>query len=181
MTPDRPTAPGSCGGAEAKKDHNHPRLRLQITIRPVSPYHLTIKANRLLGGGGGQIGFAMCQKAEEVRGLTSGVMDLLTGPHHTSFSEPGSFTIRLSRGERPVLAPEYAVNAPVEVMADPVSYTRASSYRAATEGLPICVAVSALEEGGTWPRCYLQWQHGRSRCEQSHGAPLQSRCARVAP
>jgi hypothetical protein len=93
----------------------------------------------------------MGQRAEEICELTSGVMGLLTGPHHTSFSEPGSFTIRLSKGERPVLAPEYAVSAPVEVMADPVSYTRASSYRAATEGLPICVAVSAPEEGGTGP------------------------------
>ena len=72
--------------------------------------------------------------------LTSGVIGLLTGlsncqyhdptrcqavtatyPHHTSFSEPGSFTIRLSKGERPVFAPEYAVRAPVEVMAEPVS------------------------------------------------------------
>lgn len=64
-------------------------------------------------------------------------MGLLTGPHQTSFSELSSFTIRLSSGERPVFAPEYAVSAPVEVMADPVSYTRASSYRAATEGLAI--------------------------------------------
>lgn len=64
-------------------------------------------------------------------------MGLLTGPHQTSFSEPPSFTIRLSSGERPVFAPEYAVNAPVEVMADPVSYTKASSYSAATEGLAI--------------------------------------------
>jgi hypothetical protein len=30
-------------------------------------------------------------------------------------------TIRLSRGDRPVFAPEYAVRAPVEVIADPVS------------------------------------------------------------
>jgi len=44
-----------------------------------------------------------------------------------SFSEPGSFTIRLSNGERPVFAPEYAVRAPVDVMAEPVSKTRASS------------------------------------------------------
>lgn len=36
------------------------------------------------------------------------------------------------------MAPEYAVKAPVEVMAEPVSYTKASSYKAATEGLPIC-------------------------------------------
>lgn len=48
-------------------------------------------------------------------------MGLLTGPHQISFSEPSSLTIRLSRGERPVLAPEYAVKAPVEVMAEPVS------------------------------------------------------------
>lgn len=64
-------------------------------------------------------------------------MGLLTGPHQTSFSEPSSLTMRLSRGERPVLAPEYAVKAPVEVMAEPVSYTKASSYNAATEGLAI--------------------------------------------
>lgn len=48
-------------------------------------------------------------------------MGLLTGPHQMSFSELASLTIRLSRGERPVLAPEYAVNAPVDVMAEPVS------------------------------------------------------------
>lgn len=53
--------------------------------------------------------------------LTSGVIGLLTGPHHTSFSDPSSLTIRLSSGERPVFAPEYAVIAPVDVMADPVS------------------------------------------------------------
>lgn len=52
---------------------------------------------------------------------TSGVISLFTGPHHTSFSEPGSRTIRLSRGERPVFAPEYAVKAPLDVMAEPVS------------------------------------------------------------
>ena len=48
-------------------------------------------------------------------------MALLTGPHQISFSELSSLTIRLSRGDRPVLAPEYAVNAPLEVMAEPVS------------------------------------------------------------
>jgi hypothetical protein len=42
-------------------------------------------------------------------------------PHQISFSELGSLTIRLSRGERPVFAPEYAVRAPVDVMAEPVS------------------------------------------------------------
>lgn len=68
---------------------------------------------------------------------TWGDIGLLTGPHQTSFSEPSSLTIRLSRGERPVLAPEYAVKAPVEVMAEPVSYTKASSYNAATEGFAI--------------------------------------------
>jgi hypothetical protein len=53
--------------------------------------------------------------------LTSGVIGLLTGPHQTSFSDDSSLTIRLSEGERPVLAPEYAVNAPLDVMAVPVS------------------------------------------------------------
>jgi hypothetical protein len=53
--------------------------------------------------------------------LTSGVIALLTGPHQISFSELGSLTIRLSRGDRPVFAPEYAVRAPVDVMAEPVS------------------------------------------------------------
>ena len=53
--------------------------------------------------------------------LTSGLMALLTGPHQTSFSEPSSLTIRLSEGERPVFAPEYADRAPLEVMAEPVS------------------------------------------------------------
>ena len=53
--------------------------------------------------------------------LTSGLMALFTGPHQTSFSEPSSLTTRLSSGERPVLEPEYAVRAPVEVMAVPVS------------------------------------------------------------
>lgn len=76
--------------------------------------------------------------------LTRGDIGLLTGPHQTSFSEPSSLTIRLSRGERPVLAPEYAVKAPVEVMAEPVSYTKASSYNAATEGLTIYM-LSATE------------------------------------
>ena len=38
--------------------------------------------------------------------LTPGVMGLFTGPHQMSCSEPGSCTMRLSRGERPVLAPE---------------------------------------------------------------------------
>jgi hypothetical protein len=42
-------------------------------------------------------------------------------PHQISFSDPGSLTILLSNGERPVFAPEYAVRAPVEVMAEPVS------------------------------------------------------------
>lgn len=54
-------------------------------------------------------------------------MDLFTGPHQISLSELGSRTIRLSRGERPVFAPEKAVKAPVDVMAEPVSYTSASS------------------------------------------------------
>ena len=53
--------------------------------------------------------------------LTSGVMGLLTGPHHTSFFDESSSTIRLSEGERPVLAPEYAERAPEDVMAEPDS------------------------------------------------------------
>ena len=52
--------------------------------------------------------------------LTSGLISLLTGPHQISFSELGSRTIRLSEGERPVFAPEYAERAPEDVMADPV-------------------------------------------------------------
>jgi len=58
---------------------------------------------------------------------TSGVIGLFTGPHQMSFSELGSCTTRLSDGERPVLAPEYADRAPEDVIAEPVSYTRASS------------------------------------------------------
>ena len=53
--------------------------------------------------------------------LTSGDIGLFTGPHQTSLSEPSSFTIRLSSGERPVFVPEYAVSAPVDVIAEPVS------------------------------------------------------------
>jgi hypothetical protein len=58
---------------------------------------------------------------EMVYELTSGDMGLFTGPHQTSLSDPGSFTTRLSRGDRPVLAPEYADKAPVEVIAVPGS------------------------------------------------------------
>lgn len=60
-------------------------------------------------------------------------------------------TIRLSSGERPVLAPEYAVKAPVEVIAEPVSYTRASSYKAATEGLAI-YDVKSTRDVYSWRR-----------------------------
>jgi hypothetical protein len=52
---------------------------------------------------------------------TSWLIGLFTGPHQTSLSELASCTIRLSEGERPVFAPEYADNAPEAVMADPVS------------------------------------------------------------
>ena len=58
---------------------------------------------------------------QEGRALTWGDMGLFTGPHQMSFSEPSSFTIRLSSGERPVFAPEYAVSAPLDVMAEPDS------------------------------------------------------------
>lgn len=75
-------------------------------------------------------------------------MGLLTGPHQTSFSEVGSLTMRLSSGDRPVFAPENAVNAPVEVMAEPVSYTKASSYSVATDGLAICIKFLVLHKRG---------------------------------
>jgi hypothetical protein len=86
-----------------------------------------------------QICYEMLQNGERMNGkferLTSCDMGLLTGPHQTSFFDESSSTMRLSEGERPVLAPEYAERAPDAVMAEPVSYTSASSYRAATEGL----------------------------------------------
>lgn len=55
------------------------------------------------------------------KSLTSRVMGLFTGPHQISDSDDSSLTIRLSEGERPVLAPEYALRAPLEVTAVPVS------------------------------------------------------------
>lgn len=60
-------------------------------------------------------------KQKQYSQLTCGDIGLLTGPHQMSFLELSSSTIRLSSGERPVLAPEYAVKAPVDVMAEPVS------------------------------------------------------------
>jgi hypothetical protein len=63
----------------------------------------------------------LTRRKRDGRKLTSSVMGLFTGPHHTSFSDVASFTTRLSEGERPVLAPEYALRAPDDVMADPVS------------------------------------------------------------
>ena len=60
--------------------------------------------------------------SEIMRGsLTSGCIGLFTGPHQISFSDVGSLTMRLSRGERPVFSPEYAVKAPDAVIAEPVS------------------------------------------------------------
>lgn len=58
---------------------------------------------------------------KQKRKLTSGVIGLFTGPHQTSFFEESSSTIRLSEGERPVLAPEYAERAPLDVIAEPDS------------------------------------------------------------
>jgi hypothetical protein len=52
---------------------------------------------------------------------TSGLMGLLTGPHQILPCEVSSFTIRLSSGDLPVLAPEYAVMAPDKTIAVPVS------------------------------------------------------------
>ena len=66
--------------------------------------------------------------------LTPSVIGLFTGPHQTSFRDSSSSTMRLSDGDRPVFSPEYAERAPLAVIAEPVSYTRASSYSAATEG-----------------------------------------------
>jgi len=67
----------------------------------------------------------MTQQRAEMRAvqreLTSGDIGLLTGPHQTSLSEFSSRTMRLSDGDRPVFAPEYADSAPVDVMAEPVS------------------------------------------------------------
>jgi len=53
--------------------------------------------------------------------LTSGCIGLFTGPHQISSSDVDSLTMRLSRGERPVFSPEYAVKAPDDVIAEPVS------------------------------------------------------------
>lgn len=53
--------------------------------------------------------------------IKSNQIDCVAYPHQISFSDPGSLTILLSSGERPVFAPEYAVSAPVDVMAEPVS------------------------------------------------------------
>lgn len=53
--------------------------------------------------------------------LTSAFIGLFTGPHQISSFDESSSTIRLSKGERPVLAPEYAESAPEAVMAEPVS------------------------------------------------------------
>ena len=40
---------------------------------------------------------------------------MLTGPHHTLSTLVDSSTMRLSLGERPVLAPDRTASAPVEV------------------------------------------------------------------
>lgn len=106
---------------------------------------------------------------------TSGVIGLFTGPHHTFFSDPSSLTIRLSRGDRPVFAPEYAVIAPVDVMAEPVSKTRASSYKAATEGLAISKTVSDLLARGAMGDIQLTRDH--SRYVPSRGVLPRFRCA----
>ena len=63
----------------------------------------------------------MSQSREEGVEHTWGDIGLFTGPHHISFLDASSSTILLSKGDRPVFAPEKAVNAPVDVMADPDS------------------------------------------------------------
>ena len=75
--------------------------------------------------------FDVRQKFKGIRecgeALTSVFIGLLTGPHQTSSFDVSSSTMRLSEGERPVFAPEYAERAPEAVIAEPVSYTSASS------------------------------------------------------
>lgn len=46
-----------------------------------------------------------------------------TPTYQISFSDDGSFTTLLSDGDRPVFAPEYAVKAPLDAIAEPISYT----------------------------------------------------------
>lgn len=93
--------------------------------------------------------------------------------YQMSCSEVSSFTMRLSRGDRPVLAPEYAVNAPLEAMAEPISYTRASSYKAATDGLGICCPLAVLfpqhvtagsAAAAGQAKAHVQWRLGHSQC-----------------
>lgn len=78
--------------------------------------------------------------------------------HQISFSDVSSLTIRLSFGDRPVLAPEYAVKAPLDVMAEPDSYTWLMSQLAVlqTEGIDFlgggnyqCILVQG-SDGGVW-------------------------------
>ena len=87
-------------------------------------------------------------------------MGLLTGPHQMLSCDEGSSTILLSSGERPVLAPEYAVKAPLDVMAEPVSYTcdglhvSGGSINARTRDrlvLPI-----RRRDGATYQRIFVQ-------------------------
>lgn len=47
---------------------------------------------------------------------------------------PDSSTTRLSKGERPVLAPEKAAKAPVDRMAEPFSYRRAWRFDGLNHG-----------------------------------------------
>jgi len=69
-----------------------------------------------------------------------------------SFSDVSSLTIRLSSGDRPVFFPEYAVKAPLSVIAVPVSYTLVSVSRLYTnrEGGSVsyqCVLVKSGDRG----------------------------------
>lgn len=52
-------------------------------------------------------------------------------PHQSSCAEASSLTMRLSLGDRPVLAPDSVASAPVDVMNDPFSYLIACSYSSA--------------------------------------------------
>jgi len=52
---------------------------------------------------------------------------MLTGPHQTLASLPGSTTTRLSFGDRPVFAPDRTDSAPVAVRKEPFSFCSAAS------------------------------------------------------
>lgn len=86
-----------------------------LTIHPTNKYTIHLLTCHVHGGCIGDETIAGCFKR------TFESIFLLTGPHQISLLDPSSSTMRLSEGERPVLAPEYAERAPEAVMAEPVS------------------------------------------------------------